>query len=102
MTSAARVGHEEQQCRGAGRPEGSVAVVLDLFGEHDRRPWCSPVVKTDFSAKGPHFSAKRKIFPLTVKDAERALFARIQLGRSWAGYPGRPRAFYGEPHVVTV
>ena len=42
------------------------------------------VVNTDFSAKGPHFSAKRKIFPLTVKDAERALFARIQLGRSWA------------------
>jgi hypothetical protein len=40
------------------------------------------VVKTDFSAKGPHFSSKRKIFPLTVKDAERALFARIQLGRS--------------------
>ena len=61
-----------------------------------------PVVNTDFSAKGPHFSAKRKIFPLTVKDAERALFARIQLGRSWARYPGRPRAFFGEPHVVTV
>jgi hypothetical protein len=57
------------------------------------------VVKTDFSAKGPHFSAKRKIFPLTVKDAERALFARIQLGRSWARYPGRPCAFFGEPHV---
>ncbi len=57
------------------------------------------VVNTDFCAKGPHFSAKRKIFPLTVKDAERALFARIQLGRSWARYPGRPRAFFGEPHV---
>ena len=57
------------------------------------------VVKPDFSAKGPHFSAKCKIFPLTVKDAERALFARIQLGRSWARYPGSPRAFFGEPHV---
>jgi len=60
------------------------------------------VVNTDFSAKGLHFSAKCKIFPLTVKDAERALFARIQLGRSRARYPGRPRAFFGEPHVVTV
>ncbi len=57
------------------------------------------VVNTDFSTKGPHFSAKCKILPQTVKDAERALFARIQLGPSWAQYPGRPRAFFGEPHV---
>ena len=57
------------------------------------------VVNTDFSANGPHFSAKCKIFPLTVKDAEGALFARIQLGWSRTRYPGRPRAFFGEPHV---
>ncbi len=60
------------------------------------------VVKTDFSGKGPHFSAKHKIFLLTVKDEERALFARIQLGRSRARNPGRPRAFFGEPQVVIV
>ncbi len=60
------------------------------------------VVNTDFCGKIPHFSAKLKIFLQTVRDAERALFARIQLGWSWARYPGRPRAFYGEPHVVTV
>ncbi len=60
------------------------------------------VVIPDFSGKGPHFSAKRKILLLTVKDAERAHFARIQLGRSRARYPGRPRAFFGEPHVVIV
>jgi hypothetical protein len=60
------------------------------------------VVNPDFSAKGPHFSVKRKIFLLTVENVERALFARIQLGRSKARYPGRPRAFFGEPHVVTV
>jgi hypothetical protein len=60
------------------------------------------IVKTDFPTKGLHFPAKCKIFPLTVKDAETALFARIQLGRSWARYPGRPRAFFGEPHVVSV
>jgi hypothetical protein len=35
------------------------------------------VVNQDFSGKIPHFSAKHKIFLLTVKDAERALFARI-------------------------
>ncbi len=46
----------------------------------------SSVVKTDFSGKGPHFSAKHKIFLLTVKDVERALFARIQLGRSRARF----------------
>ena len=60
------------------------------------------VVNPDFSAKGPHFSAKRKIFLQTVKDAEWAHFARIQLGQSRARYPGRPRVFIGEPHVVTV
>jgi hypothetical protein len=57
------------------------------------------VVNPDFSGKIPHFSAKHKIFLLRVKDSERAFFARIQLGRSWARYPGRPRAFLGEPHV---
>ena len=61
-----------------------------------------PVVNPDFSGKVPHFSAKDKIFLLTVKDAESALFARIQLGQSWARYPGRLRAFFGEPHVVSV
>ena len=63
------------------------------------------VVNPDFSGKVPHFSAKHKIFLQAVKYAERALFARIQLGRSWARYPGLPRAFFGEPqlpHVVTV
>jgi hypothetical protein len=60
------------------------------------------VVNTDFSAKGPHFSANCKIFPLTVKDAETALFIRIQSRRSRARYPGSPCAFCGEPHVVTV
>ena len=35
------------------------------------------VVNADFSAKIPHFSAKLKIFLQTVKDAERAHFARI-------------------------
>ena len=33
---------------------------------------------------------------------ERADFAWIQLGHSRACYPGRPRVFFGEPHVVTV
>ncbi len=60
------------------------------------------VVNPDFSAKIPHFPAKHKIFLQTVKDAERVLLARIQLGRSRARYLGRPRAFFGEPHVVTV
>jgi hypothetical protein len=57
------------------------------------------VVIPDFSGKVPHLSAKRKIFLQTVKDAKRALFARIQLSQSWARYPGCPRAFFGEPHV---
>jgi hypothetical protein len=57
------------------------------------------VANPDFSGKVQQFSAKHKIFLQAVKYAERALFARIQLGRSWARYPGRPRAFFGEPHV---
>jgi hypothetical protein len=48
------------------------------------------VANPDFSGKVPHFSAKHKIFLQAVKYAETALFARIQLGRSWARYPGRP------------
>ncbi len=60
------------------------------------------IANPDFPGKVPHFSAKHKIFLQAVKYAERALFARIQLGRSWARYPCRPRAFFGEPHVVTV
>ena len=57
------------------------------------------VVKTDFASKEPPFSAKSKIFPLPVKDAERALFIRIQFRRSSPHYPGLPCAFFGEPHV---
>jgi hypothetical protein len=58
--------------------------------------------KSGFFWKVPHFSAKHKIFLQAIKYAERALFAHIQLGQSWARYPGRPRAFFGEPHAVTV
>ncbi len=36
VMSAARVGHEKQQCCVAGPPEGSGTVVLELIGEHDR------------------------------------------------------------------
>ena len=48
------------------------------------RLWHDSVANPDFSGKVPHFSAKHKIFLQAVKYAERALFARIQLGRSWA------------------
>ncbi len=55
-----------------------------------------------FFWKSTTFVCKTQDFLQAVKDAERALFARIQLSRSWARYPGRPRAFFGEPHVETV
>ncbi len=57
------------------------------------------VAKTDFPAKGLHFSERSKIFALPVKDAERALFIRIQFRQSRPRYPGCPCAFFGEPHI---
>ncbi len=58
--------------------------------------------KSGFSAKSPHFPTKCWIFPLTIKEAERALFIRIQFRRGRPRYHGRPCAFFFGPHVVTV
>ncbi len=77
----------------------TITAVINKSRDQKQHPGQYLVATPDFSEKGPHFSAKCKIFLQAVKYAERALFSRIQLGRSWARYPGCPRAFFGEPHV---